>query len=55
MLERLILFGIASKDEDEPGLSVPDGNCLRNAAATPDDDLRWIRKDEVRLEELGKQ
>jgi hypothetical protein len=54
MLERLVLFGTADEDEEQPNLSVPGGNCLRNAVATIDDDLRWTRRDEVLLEQLGQ-
>jgi hypothetical protein len=50
MLERLILFGTANEDDEEqPTFSVPDWNCLRNTAATLDDDLRWTRRDKVLL------
>jgi hypothetical protein len=54
MVERLVAFGTAAEDEEQPNLSVPDGNCLRNAVATIDDDLRWTRRDEVLLEQLGQ-
>jgi hypothetical protein len=55
MLERLVLFGTVHEEEEQPNLSVPDWSCLRNVMSTLDDDLRWTRRDEVLLEQLGQQ